>query len=1146
MAMLFGGQSFSLSDQRLAGVQIQTSVYGTPVPLVYGTTRISGNVIWMGDFVATPHTQSAGGKGAMGGGTSSTTYAYSVSFAFGLCEGPISAVKQGWQSKAKIVSPTSTLTEAGTIMTVTERRTVPAKTPFTITLTNSGNFAADISVVNTTDGSQLASGVDYTPPPTATFTGSITTGGLLTVTAVASGVLAVGQILFATGSHELPGGLSIASLGTGAGGAGTYHLSATLATAIASETMRASTGKYAFAAGLAGAVLDIAYQFQATKTNAAQFTAFLGVSPQTPWSYLTAHHAGQDVGYQGLAYVAAANFPLGNSSALPNLGFEVAALLANPYAGVVDAVMSDVVYDMLTNSSYGAGFPAANIGNLAAYSDYVIASGLFMSPGYDQQKKAADILTGLMQLTNAGIYFSEGLLKIVPYGDAAVSSHGRTYTPDLTPVAAITDDELLGPLIVKRNAIASTINTSADAYNQVQIEYRNRAADYNNAIVIAQDQAEIDVRGLMPMPVVTAHEICDPGVASAVAQLILQRATYVRNQYTFPVGWNFCYLEPTDLITITDAALGISNLPVRVVSVEESADGQLTVTAEDAPPGASSHIADLPAYGAGGGIDYNVAPGSVVTPALFPLPLELSSGVQAYVAVTGNDPNWGGCSVWVSLDGNSYQRKGAVNGGSRYGTLTTGVTAEASSVGVRLAGNGGTISSGTGADAASNSLLCWCEGEFFDYVTATLTSANAYTLSGLLRGMMLSAPAAHPVNSRFARIDDGLFKSELIDPSLIGTTIYFKFTSFNIWGLAEENITDVAAYPYVVDGGQYAMKPATVTGLGASYDSSNGLWLSWAPIRDGRPVLYEVRKGAMFGSAAIVARSTETKFKVWGNDSYWISAIANGYYGDPALEIVTGARLVANVIATRDELVEGWPGTITGNGCIYDGPYQRFRGSLVVGGAGAISTAAAFSAVGDIEFFGGMGGSAIYTIPPADIIDIGVAQSCAVSVNYAFRAEDVVDMISAITDVGFMDSFAGNYGGYGTCRIQMQIAGNDGVFGAWADFAPGNYVARMFNFRVIIGTDHTKVAAALDLMKIIIDVPDVVQKGTAALVSGGTAIVYSQAYHNIIPNLQITIQDAQAGDSLLVTAQGLAGFTAQVKNGGAGAARTICWLAQGY
>src|SRR5216684_2700768 len=68
----------------ISGLQIQTSAIGKAIPLIYGATRIAGNLIWYGDFKATAHASSppGGGKGGVAGGGGkggsggSTTYTY--------------------------------------------------------------------------------------------------------------------------------------------------------------------------------------------------------------------------------------------------------------------------------------------------------------------------------------------------------------------------------------------------------------------------------------------------------------------------------------------------------------------------------------------------------------------------------------------------------------------------------------------------------------------------------------------------------------------------------------------------------------------------------------------------------------------------------------------------------------------------------------------------------------------------------------------------------------------------------------------------------------------------------------------------------------------------------------------------------------
>ncbi len=76
---------------RIADLQVTQSREGAPIPDVFGRMRIGGNVIWAARFQEQARRQ-GGGKG----GPSATTYAYSLSFAVGLCEGEVSQVTRIW------------------------------------------------------------------------------------------------------------------------------------------------------------------------------------------------------------------------------------------------------------------------------------------------------------------------------------------------------------------------------------------------------------------------------------------------------------------------------------------------------------------------------------------------------------------------------------------------------------------------------------------------------------------------------------------------------------------------------------------------------------------------------------------------------------------------------------------------------------------------------------------------------------------------------------------------------------------------------------------------------------------------------------------------------------------------------------------
>jgi hypothetical protein len=97
---------------RLNELNIQQSTVGAPIPIVYGTYAIAGNVIWSGGLIETKHTKEVGGFLGIGG-QDVTNYTYSVDVAIGICEGPITGIRRIWADADLIydISDDETLTE---------------------------------------------------------------------------------------------------------------------------------------------------------------------------------------------------------------------------------------------------------------------------------------------------------------------------------------------------------------------------------------------------------------------------------------------------------------------------------------------------------------------------------------------------------------------------------------------------------------------------------------------------------------------------------------------------------------------------------------------------------------------------------------------------------------------------------------------------------------------------------------------------------------------------------------------------------------------------------------------------------------------------------------------------------------------------
>jgi len=531
-----------------------------------------------------------------------------------------------------------------------------------------------------------------------------------------------------------------------------------------------------------------------------RLTLYKGGEEQPVWPHLQqAKHAAQAISYSGTAYLCSPNYELTKSAQIYSHNFEVDGKLGYS-TSIVDANPRDIIRDLLTNQKYGCGFPVENLGDTDVYGTYCRAAGIFLSPVYSEQQEAQRNIAELLEQTNSAAVFSQGRLKIVPYGDSGLSGNGATYIPNLTPLYDLTDDDFIvsgaeDPVRVERK-------TNADAYNQVQIEYLDRANDYNIAVAEAKDQANIEQYGIRPKDAVKMHGICDAKVARQVAQLLLQRALYVRNEYEFKLGWKYCLLEPMDLVTLTDGGLGLDKTPVRITEIEEDEDGVLNVKAEDFPFGTASATEYPTQPSLGYSADYNVSPGNAHAPVIFEAPLQLTGGEpEIWLATAGGDM-WGGAEVWVSTNGDSYTRVGAVSGKARYGSLTAALPAgavfdRANTLGVEI--GAGQLTGGTEQDSRDLLTLCYVDGEFLAYETAELKGVGRYVLGNLTRGAYGSNIDRHEAGRPFVRVDESLFKYP-VPRDWIGRTVWVKLVSHNVFGSGAQDLAEVPAYSYRIIG----------------------------------------------------------------------------------------------------------------------------------------------------------------------------------------------------------------------------------------------------------------------------------------------------------------------------------------------------------
>lgn len=509
------------------------------------------------------------------------------------------------------------------------------------------------------------------------------------------------------------------------------------------------------------------------------------------WGYLVTKHPSEAMNYPYLGYVCCANYELGNSASLSNHNFEVTGHITLSDT-VDDANPADVIEDYITHKRYGAA-PDLPIADLSEFRTYCRAANLLISPAFTEQKPAHEVISDIVEAVNCAVVPSPDGLKIKSYGDTSITGNGVTFTPNLEPIYHLTDDDFLD----EDEPIKVTRSRDTDAYNHVQVEYINRYNQYNTETVEAKDQANIEMFGLRTEDAKEQHYFCEPKIARHAAQLRLQRKLYVRNTYEFQIGWKYCLLEPMDIVTLTDEALGLNRFLVRITRVEEDEYGALTITAEELAVGSHSAV-EYDVQTSSGYQGGNESPGNVNAPEIFEPPLDLTSGRnQVWIAVSGGS-NWGGCNVWVSLDNTSYERVGTIFGSARYGQLVSEVNTAATVLQVQL-NTASQLLSGTLQDANADATLCKVGDEYLNYQQSTLNGVGLYSLEGVLRGRF-GDTQVHKAGEIFVRLDRAIFQYEF-NQNIVGKQIYLKFTSFNGLQKKEETLDEVTAYNYLLRGG---------------------------------------------------------------------------------------------------------------------------------------------------------------------------------------------------------------------------------------------------------------------------------------------------------------------------------------------------------
>lgn len=561
---------------------------------------------------------------------------------------------------------------------------------------------------------------------------------------------------------------------------------------------------------------------------ALKFTLYTGTSDQVAFS-AQASAGYVPMAYRNLAYLADNNHDLGTGAVIPMHAVEVGGLISSG-----DLNPSPVIFDLATNERYGLGMPADQIGDRTLYEQYCTAYGILFSPVLQNQEQAVSIFQRWAQLSNSWIFWSENKMKFVPLGDQALGD----FVPNTQVIYDLTEDDFTPP--ENEPPLTVTRTDPADTYNWVKVNISDRSNQYSSAVIEYKDQTSIDQFGLFQANEIQANEVCTRDIGGIIAGLIGVRALYVRNTYAFSLSFNFCLLEPGDIVTVSVASLGLDRHPVRITTMDEDESGGLKFTAEECPAGIgsaaiagvqSSSFAVLPS------VDDD--PGDVNAPLLVEPPAVVTGNVaQLWVGLSGANKMWGGAEVWMSLDDITYIQAGVVEQASPQGVLITDLDLHSDpdtvdTLSVDFSESLQIVSSAvTPADADALRTIVVVNNEIIGFGNVMPNPLNSYSydITYLRRGQYHTAPAAALAGDLASIVIPAYVLKIALPAAYIGQTIYLKFPSFNILGGGHQDVSDVARYSYVPVGVFYTIDPPTSPSIAVSTPSGGttiSLTLSW-------------------------------------------------------------------------------------------------------------------------------------------------------------------------------------------------------------------------------------------------------------------------------------------------------------------------------
>jgi archaellum component FlaG (FlaF/FlaG flagellin family) len=350
-----------------------------------------------------------------------------------------------------------------------------------------------------------------------------------------------------------------------------------------------------------------------------------------------------------------------------------------------------------------------------------------------------------------------------------------------------------------------------ETYNRIEVEYTNRAADYDTGYANAKDTVDQQISGKVRAKSLKLDGITNGQLAQEIAYRQLFEAMYRFNSYPFNLSYKSMALQVGDVKELSDGESIVAER-VRIVSIGEAKDGKnLAVQAVEDKP----YMYNKMKYKTAASQRAIAEPVLLKEPEIEFVedPMEPVLGVciipqDTYMAEVP------GFLVYMSWEeAGEYECIGTHGAACVKGTLTSALEAYTATIWTPDdyftvdVGDYGDLEVDNSDDAFfNNASLCKIGDEIVGFKTSERVGAtNEFTVSNLIRGIGNTEPIVHAISADFVSISNAYRISYTLND--IGRTIWIKIIPF--YGGAYLELEDMTAVSHIITG-EYR-KPANTS-----------------------------------------------------------------------------------------------------------------------------------------------------------------------------------------------------------------------------------------------------------------------------------------------------------------------------------------------